>query len=138
MCTERTFSLAMEGLWKSRALGWRDACIPPFKMPSMQIGSLHHEDVMHDGYRPKMLLFALDKLFYIFDQIKKQWRVDEKIVVAYKILCLSVQQCTEQRHGMEKTGMPDALSLLNVDDTHHLECLTWAVYDGTLLVGGWP
>ena len=95
MRTGRTFSLATEGLWKSRALGGRDACIPPFKMPSMQIGSLHHEDMMHDGYRPKMLLFALDELFCIFDQIKKQQRADEKIVVAYEILCLSTQQCTK-------------------------------------------
>ena len=31
--TGRTFSLAMEGLWKSRALGGRDAC--------MDVGSLH-------------------------------------------------------------------------------------------------
>ena len=62
MHTGRTFSLAMEGLWKSRVLGGKDACVPPFKMPSMQIGSLHHEDVMHNGYRPKMLLFVLDEL----------------------------------------------------------------------------
>ena len=34
--------------------------------------------------------------------------------------------------------MPNALSLLNMDNTHHCECLTWAVYDGALLVGGWP
>ena len=34
--------------------------------------------------------------------------------------------------------MPNTLSLLNVDDAHHLECLTWAVYDGALLVGMWP
>ena len=31
--------------------------------------------------------------------------------------------------------MPNALSLLNVNDAHHLECLAWAVYDGALLVG---
>ena len=31
--------------------------------------------------------------------------------------------------------MPDAMALLNVDDTHHLEGLTWAVYDSMLLVG---
>ena len=84
-----------EGLWKSRVLGGRDACIPPFKTPRMQLGSLHHEEVMHYGYRLKMLLFALDELFYIHDQIKKQWRADEKIVVAYEILCLSTQRCTE-------------------------------------------
>ena len=34
--------------------------------------------------------------------------------------------------------MPYALSLLNVNDTHHLECLMCVVYDGALLVGGRP
>ena len=128
----------MEGLWKSRVLGGKDACIPPFKTPSMQLSSLHHKEVMHNGYRPKMLLFMLDKLFYIFDQIRRQRSVDEKIVVAYEILCLSVQWCTEQWHWVEKTGVPDALSLLNMNNAHHLEHLAWAVYDSVLLVGGRP
>ena len=95
MHTGRTFSLATEGLWKSRALGGRDTCVLPFKMPSMDVGSLHREDVMQDGYRPKILLFTLDELFYIFDQIKRQCRADEKLVVAYEILCLSTKRCTE-------------------------------------------
>ena len=137
-CTGRTFSLATEGLWKSRALGGKDACIPLFKIPSMQLSSLRHEEVMHDGYRPKMLLFTLDELFYIFDQIRRQRSTDEKIVVAYEILCLSTQRCTERWHGVEKTGMPNALSLLNVNDVRHLEHLTWAVYNGMLLVGRRP
>ena len=34
--------------------------------------------------------------------------------------------------------MPDALSLLNVNDSHHLEHLVWVVYDGALLVGRQP
>ena len=34
--------------------------------------------------------------------------------------------------------MPDALSLLNVNDAHHLKHLTWVVYDGALLVGRQP
>ena len=93
--TGRTFSLATEGLWKSRALGGKDVCIPPFKMPSMQLGSLCHKEVMRDSYRLKVLLFALDEFFYIFDQIRRQRSTDEKIVVASKILCLSVQWCTE-------------------------------------------
>ena len=37
----------------------------------------------------------------------------------------------EDRHA-------DALSLLNVNNAHHLECLMWAVYDGALLVGEQP
>ena len=116
----------------------RDTCIPPFKTPTMDVGSLHNEDVMGDGYQPKMFLFTLDELFYIYDQIKKQWRVNEKIVIAYEILCLSANQCTERWHGFEKTGMPNTLALLNMDDTRHLECLVWAVHDGALLVGPRP
>ena len=34
--------------------------------------------------------------------------------------------------------MPDALSLLNVNDTCHFKCLVWVVYDGALLVGRQP
>ena len=85
-----------------------------------------------------MLLYALDELFYVFDQVKWQWGMDKKIVVAYEILCLSALQCTEWWHGTERTGMPDALSLLNMNDACHLKHLVWAVYDGALLVGRWP
>ena len=136
--TGRTFSLATEGLWKSRALAGRDVCIPTFKTPTMQPSSLHNEDVLHNGYRPKMLLYALDELFYIFDQVKQQQGMDEKIFVAYEILCLSVLRCTERQHGSEQKGVLDALSLLNVNDACHLEHLTWAVYDGALLLGERP
>ena len=83
------------GSLEEQGPGGRDACIPPFKTLSMEVRSLHHKGIMRDIYQPKMLLFALDKLFYIYDQIKKQRRPDEKIVVAYEILCLSVNQCTE-------------------------------------------
>ena len=34
--------------------------------------------------------------------------------------------------------MPDALSLLNINDACHLKHLVWVVYDGTLLVGRQP
>ena len=34
--------------------------------------------------------------------------------------------------------MSDALSLLNINNACHLECLTWVVYDGALLVGRRP
>ena len=52
--------------------------------------------------------------------------------MAYEILCLSVLQCTEWQHGFEKKGVPHALSLLNINDAHHL---VWVVYDRALLVG---
>ena len=53
----------------------------------------------------------------IFDQVKQQQGMDEKLIVACEILCLSMLRCTEQWHGSEKKGVPDALSLLNVNDT---------------------
>ena len=93
---------------------------------------------MRDGYHPKMLLYALDKLFYIYTQVKNLQRVDEKVILAYEILCISTNWCTDRWNGIEKTGMPDALALLNMNDVHHLECLTWAVYDGAMLVGLQP
>ena len=34
--------------------------------------------------------------------------------------------------------MPDALSLLNINNAHHLKRLAWVVYDGALLVGRQP
>ena len=104
----------------------------------MEHGTLHNEDILREGYWPKMLLYALDELFYVFDQVKWQRGTDEKLIVAYEILCLSTLRCTERRHGYEKKGVPDALSLLNVNDACHLERLTWVVYDGALLVGKWP
>ena len=66
----RTFSQATEVLWKMRALGGRDVCIPPLKMPTLNTKTLWPEDSMRDRYHPKMLLFALDELFYIYSQIK--------------------------------------------------------------------
>ena len=115
---------------------WRE--VPPFKMPTLNKETLHHEDSMRDGYHPKMLLYVLDELFYIYAQIKHSQRVDDKLVLAYEILCISANQCTDWQNGIEKTGVPDALALLNVNDICHLEHLMWAVYDGTLLVGPWP
>ena len=128
----------MEEEWKNRVVGGRADGVATFKTPTMECGTLHNEDMLREGYRPKMLLYALDEPFYIFDQVKWQGGTDKRLIVAYEILCLSMLQCTEQWHGYEKKGMPDALSLLNVNDAHHLECLMWAVYDGALLVGKWP
>ena len=126
----RTFSLATEDEWKSRADG-----NVTFKTPTMQHGTLWNKDMLREGYWSKMLLYALDELFFIFDQVKQQQGINERLVIAYKILCLSTLRCIEWRHGSEKKGMPDALSLLNINDACHLKHLAWAVYDRALLVG---
>ena len=75
--------------------GGRDVCIPPFKMPTLNKEKLRPKDSMRDGYHPKMLLYALDELFYIYAQIKNSQRVDDKLMLAYEILCISANQCTD-------------------------------------------
>ena len=46
--------------------------------------------------------------------------------------------CMEHRGWVEKQGVPDAMWWVNLNDTYYLEGLTWAIYDGALLVGGRP
>ena len=120
----------MEKDWKCES-----DSIASFKSPTIQHSILQNKDVLHEGYRPKMLLYTLNELFYIYDQVKCHRGIDEKLVVAYEILSLTVLHCTECRGGSEKHSMPDALSLLNLNDACHLEPLTWVLYDGALLVG---
>ena len=117
--------------------GGRDAGIPPFKTPILKKGTLQAAEIMRDGYRPKMLLYALDELFFIYVQIRDSPR-DKRVVLAYEILCISSNRCTNRQNGVEQRGVPDALALLNTEDAQHLEHLAWAVYDGALLVGPWP
>ena len=128
--TGRMFSSATEEDWKHKSDG-----IASFKTPH---GTLQNEDILHEGYRPKMLLYALNKLFYIYDQVKNQQCIDERLVVAYEILGLAALHCTKWWHGSDKQGVPDALSLLNLNNARHLECLVWVVYDAALLVGRQP
>ena len=78
-----------------RALVGRDACIPPFKMPTLNKEMLQAEDSMRDGYRPKMLLYVLDELFYVYTQVKNSRRAGDKLVLAYEILCISANHCTD-------------------------------------------
>ena len=132
--TGRKFTQATEGLWKMKALGGRDVGIPTFKMPTLNKETLWAKDSMRDGYHPKMLLYVLDELFYVYAQVKNSQRPDDKLVLAYEILCISANHCTDRGNGIEKTGMPDTLALLNVNDVRHLKHLAWAVYDGVLLV----
>ena len=65
--------------------------IPPFKMPTLNKETLRAEDSMRDGYRPKMLLYLLDELFYIYVQVKNSRRADDKLLLAYEILCALVR-----------------------------------------------
>ena len=118
--TSKSSTMAAEALWKTHASGGQVDCIPTFKTPLMQPGSLCHKDIMRDGYRPRMLLYVLDELFYVYNQVWCHWGCDKNIIMSYEILSLAAVCCTECHHGTEKREMLDALSLINVNDVHHL------------------
>ena len=87
--TGRTFSQATEVLWKTRALRGGT------HVSTLNKETLCPEDSMRDGYHPKMLLYVLDELFYVYAQIRNSRRVDDKLVLTYEILCISANQCTD-------------------------------------------
>ena len=124
------FSLATEEDWKHKSEG-----ITSFKMSTKQHGTLQNEDILHEGYKSKMLLYALNELFYIYDQVKHHRGIDEKLVMVYEILSLTMLCGTECQGGVEKQGLPDAVLQINLNDAHHLKHLAWAIYDEALLVG---
>ena len=64
--------------------------------------TLQAEDSMRNGYCPKMLLYALDELFYVYAQVKNSQRPDKKLVLAYEILCISTNCCTNRRNRIRR------------------------------------
>ena len=67
----------------------RDVGVPPLKMPTLNKETLWAKDSMRDGYHPKMLLYMLHELFYVYVQVKNSQRLDKKLVLAYEILCMT-------------------------------------------------
>ena len=49
---------------------------------------------IQEGMHPKMLLYALDELFYVFRRVGVN-NIDGKCIVAYKILSLASLHCIE-------------------------------------------
>ena len=123
----------VEDEWKYKLEG-----ITSFKLPTILCDTLQQDDIMWEGYRPKMLLYTLDKLFYIYNQVKHHRGINEKIIVAYEIISLTGLCCAEHQGWVKKTHMPDAMLLVKLNNTQHLECLAWAVYNGALHVGDCP
>ena len=72
------------------ALGGRDECIPMFMTPTMECDTLCNENTMWEEYWPKIILYTLNELFHVFDQVKWQRGTDKNFIVAYEILCLSM------------------------------------------------
>ena len=92
---------------------WGEGC----RHPSFQNTNSKQRDVAgygeHEGWLPSQnASVCIRRTFFIYTQIKDSPR-DERVVLAYKILCISSNRCTERCNGIEQTGVPDALALLS-------------------------
>ena len=57
-------------------------------------------DVLQTGSHPRMLLYMLDELFYVYKRVGVN-DVDRQHVVTYEILTVALFRCTKQ-HGSQK------------------------------------
>ena len=96
-------------------------------------------DMLRTSYHPRVLMYALDELFFVFKKLRAN-NFDMQSMVAYEILQIVSHQCMEW-HGSEKKKenmLGDAYPWVDFQDADGLECLAWAVYDRVFVPGNKP
>ena len=120
---------------------WRhvNAEITDFQMLTYEWDMGAPIDVLRTGSHPHMLLYALDKLFYVYKGVGVN-DVDGQCIVAYKILTVVLLCCMEQRGSQKKecNTLGAAYPRVNLSDVDGLEHLAWAVYNGVYMPGDPP
>ena len=113
--------------------------VADFHTPTFQRETGKALDVLHTGYHPHILMYVLDKLFFVF---KKLWmdNFNVQCMVAYEILQIASRQCTEWRRSEKKKAntLGDAYPWVDFQDIHSLKCLAWAMYNGVFVPGNKP
>ena len=90
------------------------------------------------GSHPKMFLFALDELSYIYQCINN---TDAQHIIVYEILSFASDRCIEQCNRSlkpERDTFGPAMPHVNLGDIGNLKRLAWAVYNEMYVPGSWP
>ena len=129
-----TLSKDYKHLWQHASETTADFSLLTFDIDDLSPCSVKHMDL-----HPKMLLYALDELSYVFRGMGAN-DLDGQCIVAYEILSLASLHCTEQCGKPKEYHKMHGEAYLRVDlnDVHGLECLAWAVYDRVFLPGNPP
>ena len=95
-CFNAAFSIDTELMWHHML-----ELQANFKAPTYAVmgGALTPMDKEHVGSCPKMLLFALDELSYVYQCIDS---TDAQHIVAYEMLSFASHRCMEQYDGRPK------------------------------------
>ena len=114
--------------------GW-----PNINAPSLSIVNLDEVSLFYSGHWPKMFLFLLEEMAYVYTRIGAE-DVDGLQVMAYEVLAM-----TEMRYRLHKRStnpqdmmQGDAMSRVILGDLSRLKRLVWAMFDGFLVAGAPP
>ena len=117
--------------WRDVVWGW-----PNFNALSLSIVNLDKVSLFHWGHRPKMFLFLLEEMAYVYARISTE-DIDGLQVMAYEVLAMAeMRYCLHKRSANPQDMMwGDAMSRMVLGDLSRLERLMWAVFDGFLVAG---
>ena len=112
---------------------------PNFHAPSMSVVNLDEVNLLHPGNCPKMFLFLLEEMAYMYAHIGTD-DGDGLWVMAYEVLAMAemwYHLCKRSAKPQDMTR-GDAMSRVVLGDLARLERLTWAVFDRALATGVLP
>ena len=92
-------------------------------------------DALRTGSCPHMLLYMLNKLFYVYKGVGVK-HADGQCIVAYKIFTVASLHCMEWHSSQkEYNTLGAAYPRVNLSDVDGLEHLAWAMYNGVYVPG---
>ena len=120
--------------WRDAVRGW-----PNFNAQSLSVVNLDEVNLLHSGHCPKMFLFLLEEMAYVYAHISAE-DVDGLQVMVYEVLTMAEMWYHLRKRSANPQDMTrgDAMSCVVLGDLARLERLTWAVFDGALAVGTSP
>ena len=91
-------------------------------------------DMLRTSMCPCMMLYTLDKLFYVCRGVGAN-DVDGQHIIAYEILTVALLRCKERCSNPKKAcnTLGNAYPRVNLNDVNGLERLAWAIYDGVYM-----
>ena len=96
-------------------------------------------DVLRTGMHPRMMLYMLDELFYVYRGVGTN-NMDGQCIIAYEILTIALLQymewCSNPKKACNTLG--NAYPRVNLNAVNGLKRLTWAIYNGVYMPSKLP
>ena len=105
----------------------------------MSVVNLDEVNLLHSGHHPKMFLFLLEEMVYVYARISTD-DIDGLWVMAYKVLAMAELWYHLRKRSANPQDMTrgEAMSRIVLGDLAGVEKLMWAVFDGALAAGASP